>query len=171
MKKQDLLARRPFTTWLIIECLALTIGFWCWHAGLIHKVYEVDSTKITFGILVLAFLVTLRVGALAYRVETEVWINDIKDTIRKRMAVPWFFSQYCFSLGLIGTVIGLIGMLLIAFDGKATADAAAAAALLPVIGSKYATALFATASGLVGGCIIQLQAFVVDYALSSTDES
>jgi len=76
----------------------------------------------------------------------------------------WFASQMCLNLGMIGTVIGFI-MMLVGFSHVDVSNVKSVQDLLASMSGGMSTALYTTLAGLVSMQILQLQYFNLSRAL------
>ena len=80
------------------------------------------------------------------------------------MEVGWFASDFCLSIGMIGTVIGFIMML----SGLAQVDVSdinTVQGLIKNLGSGMSTALYSTLTGLVCSSLLKVQYFNLNQAI------
>ena len=110
-------------------------------------------------------LLTLSQRQGAERVDQTLLLRSLADTLRQRQHVGWFVADTMIKLGLLGTVIGFIYMLL----SINTIDSFDTESLKLALGSMsggMGVALFTTLFGLVGGVLLKLQYYFLDQGTS-----
>jgi len=160
-------SKRPFITWLVTNALVATGSFWAYKVGIANMIWEADHTKLTLLAYVLFWLVSWHIGRVCRDIESyDGDSTHAYEVLKMKTNVGFFWGQICLSVGLIGSLIGFIGMMLVAFgDVNLTADAAALPSMLAGIGKNYGTALYVTLIGVMAGVVMQVQSFAADYAL------
>jgi hypothetical protein len=135
--------KTPFVKWWMIFISSILGFYFAYVGGLINTLWEIDSFKISFIIIAIYMLNSLKCGMLTWR------HRDLYDMDRVTSS-GWFWAENCFTLGLIGTVVGFIQM----FDGGSSAEA-----LIESIKAGAGTALYTTLFGAVCGILLKLQWF------------
>ena len=128
---------------LIVSMFALAVG-----EGWIKVMVESDVSKLSVIISILFFIFSLFTGYLAFT-------SDGKD---KRMKIINFARNHFFTLGILGTVAGLIYMTSnVLTSGTDTQDI--------IVGLKngLATSLLTTAAGIVASLLLHIQTFILKY--------
>ena len=118
-----------------------------------HQIWKKDSSYLCFVIMAIYVFVSAFNGYLCSK----------KQYSDKQLEIGWFASEFCLSLGMIGTVVGFIQML----SGFDVLDGAATKSIQNLITSMsygMATALYTTLVGLIFGNILKLQCFKMDLA-------
>lgn len=145
-----------FLRWWLMFCLML-VG-----AGILHKfglftdMFEADASKISFGILGIFATISGYVGYLTYR----KWKN--LPYTEAQVDVCHFAAAKLTTLGMIGTVIGFLMMLGLAFKGLNVEDTASVQAAITFMSLGMSTALITTLAGLIGGLLIETQLVLVN---------
>tara|TARA_Y100001970_G_C14177907_1_gene828103 strand:- start:1132 stop:1575 length:444 start_codon:yes stop_codon:yes gene_type:complete len=140
--------------WWTIFCFSILIITISWFFGFIHQLYENDITKLSWLILGLFFLFSLRLGY-------KLHLKKTFDTVQE-----WFVSETMLSIGMIGTVVGFIYMLTTVFTDINVDDTASVQDALAIMATGMGTALWTTLIGLVCSVILKLQLVLID---ESTD--
>ena len=155
---------KTFTKWFLLNAVLLTCMFFLEQAGMISSMIENDKSHISILIMTLYFVVSIYVGKLCYLSDkiNDKRKRDAKDFIRKRADVGWFAAEHFFSLGLLGTIIGLV----IATQGSL--DAATPTSQI-VAGLKKGlnTAFYTTICGIVFSLPLQVQLMLLKFKLDS----
>lgn len=142
--------------WWLILVLSIAAFAVCWLLGLVEKLWQVDSTKISFVILGVYAVVSAFVGWLTWSAD---WVLEA----RFRPACD-FVPELMVELGLIGTVIGFLMMLGLAFNGIDLNNVQATQAALARMASGISVALTTTLVGLL--CSTALKAQLVNLGLA-----
>ena len=143
-----------FLQWWLLNLVVLVISAVCFKLGLFHEIWKKDSSYLCFVIMLIYVFASGMNGVLCHR----------KLFDEKHLDTGWFISEFCLSLGMIGTVIGFIQML----SGFAVMDGGASKSIQNIIVSMsygMSTALYTTLAGLIFGNLIKLQCFKMDLCL------
>ena len=156
--------------------------------GLLNLIFESDKSKISILILFIYTAATLHWLFLAWRLDGEqkgdgkgsdfINVSNSKtelerqnllsilgDELSNRHALGHMTSDILLKLGLTGTVVGFILMLLPIGDMK-DFDPQKIQPLLSSMSGGMAVALYTTLSGLVTSTILKFQYFLLDASLS-----
>ncbi len=159
-------------TMTLIERYSLLLRWWLFFAvaslgtvalylsGIIHKVNQVDITKISFLIYAVFAVFTIRIGINTYNLCREDNVtNQHIARYYKKSDIGWFVSDTLLTLGMIGTVAGFIYMLSSSFSEMDPQNVTSMQGVLAKMGSGMSTALYTTAAGLVCSLLLKLQLF------------
>ena len=144
---------RTFYKWFVAFILIVAMFMLAVNEGLIKMMVESDISRLSVVITVLFFVFSIFTGYLAFT-------SDAKD---KRFKIVKFVKEQFFTLGILGTVVGLIYM---------TNDVLAGSDVKNIIvGLKdgLATALFTTAAGLVASLLLHIQMYILQYNYEKRD--
>ena len=156
--------------------------------GLLNLIFESDKSKISILILFIYTAATLHWFFLAWQLDGEQkgdgkvsdflnasnsktelerqnLLNILGDQLSNRHALGHMTSDILLKLGLTGTVVGFILMLLPIGDMK-DFDPQKIQPLLSSMSGGMAVALYTTLSGLVTSTILKFQYFLLDASLS-----
>ena len=156
--------------------------------GLLNLIFESDKSKISILILFIYTAATLHWLFLAWRLDGEqkgdgkvsdfIKVSNSKtelerqsllsilgDELSNRHALGHMTSDILLKLGLTGTVVGFILMLLPIGDMK-DFDPQKIQPLLSSMSGGMAVALYTTLSGLVTSTILKFQYFLLDASIS-----
>jgi len=145
-----------FLKWLITISL---IGFGFALAaltGLFHTINAADITKLSFVILGIFFVYSIRIGATAYRAT----YGDLTGRERLLKSVD-FIVRLLVNIGMVGTVIGFIYLLSISLKGLEAATSANFRYALQSMGVGMGTALWTTACGLSCSILLSIQSHLM----------
>jgi hypothetical protein len=142
----------PFLRWLLIAVPLTVVAIFAHFFGFYHSIYENDKSWISFTVLV--------IFALA-----SVWVGyQTKQLSLKGSQFLWMVSDMCLTLGMIGTIVGFLMMLMGGFSIQ-SGDVAGIQALLVRFSTGLGTALYTTLVGLVCSMLLKLQLFNLGHAL------
>lgn len=148
---------KTFYIWWINLCLILTGSFWLQYSyNAFGNLYDADVTKISFLILTGFIIVFLYLGYLSYKYTNE-YIDD-------KLNLGWFFSDQFMTLGMIGTVVGLIYMFSgLDFSSINLANVDENVKLLLTASSGVGIALYTTGVGLICSFLTKFQLFIMEH--------
>jgi len=90
--------------------------------------------------------------------------KDLIKKIGRQEEIGWFVSDQCFTLGMVGTVIGFI-LMMSSFGSINVEDVRTVQDAIVSMGSGMATALYTTLVGLVCGILLKMQYFNLGLAV------
>ena len=155
-----------FTKWFLLNAVMLTAAFFAEQKGAISTMVKNDLSHISILIMVLYVLVSVYAGKLCYLADkiNENKKEEAKEFLRKRSHMGWFAAEHFFSLGLLGTIIGLI------FATKGNLDSSIPIAEM-VGGLKEGlnTAFYTTVCGIVFSLPLQVQLMILKFKLDEGD--
>lgn len=156
---------KRFLEWWILFLIQLSGLGLCYYFDIFDWVWQNDATKLSFLVIGIWFIMTIKCGVNAIAYDKLSQLNDsfIKKRTKARLEAKldsgWFASDQCLSIGMLGTVIGFLLMMgSIAVDN---ADVAAIQAMLKTMSTGMATALITTAVGMIFGNLLKLQLFLI----------
>jgi len=148
---------KPFLLWWIIFITSLAGFVVASEYGLIHKMWSLDISKISFMILAIYTIASGYCGWIAFH------INRRKININKHLSILWFVSGGFVILGLIGTVIGFM----VAFADIITPTGSFSTndikSMIQALGSGLAVAFTTTLVGFISSLLIKTQLVVVEF--------
>ena len=157
--------------WLFFAVASLgTVALYL--SGVIHKVNQVDVTKISFLIYAVFVVFTIRIGLNTYHLCREDNVTNLHIArYYKKSDIGWFVSDMLLTLGMIGTVAGFIYMLSSSFSEMDPQNVVSMQGVLAKMSCGMSTALYTTAAGLVCSLLLKLQLFNFTHHLDylSTD--
>jgi biopolymer transport protein ExbB/TolQ len=165
---------QSYISYLILAVYLLASLHWLWLANTLgdeRKTFaaledqlqqNLDISHIQRG-LIGGFLGNLRQRHLDSNNEssTHSLIEAVGDELANRHALGHFLSDVLLKLGLLGTIVGFILMLLPIGDIKEF-DPTLMQQLLATMGSGMAVALYTTLAGLITSTLLKLQYHVLD---------
>ena len=155
-----------FTKWFLLNAVMLTAVFFAEQNGAISTIVKNDLSHISILIMVLYVLVSIYVGKLCYLADkmNEGKKEEAKEFLRKRSHMGWFAAEHFFSLGLLGTIIGLI------FATQGSLDSSIPISEM-VGGLKEGlnTAFYTTVCGIIFSLPLQVQLMILKFKLDGDD--
>jgi len=142
--------------WYTVFCVSVLVMYLSWTFGFLDSLYTSDITKISWVIIGLYFLFSLRLGYRLHRFDRD------KDRYSFSTNPEWFAGETMLSLGMIGTVVGFIYMLTTVFIDLNVEDTASVQEALGMMATGMGTALWTTLVGLIASVLLKLQLVLVD---------
>ena len=151
---------------ILILYIALTMH-WVWVGWLlsrdINDAAALDRGSVSSGTLSLTSDLIERLGSSLGSARREQLLSLYYDQLMNRHAFGHFATDVLLRLGLLGTIIGFIFMLLPVADIK-DFDGAVMQRLLASMSGGMAVALYTTLAGLVSSTLLRFQYHVLDSA-------
>ena len=153
--------------WLLITLVILGVVFAILFE-IPSKVYENDATKLSFLIVGIFIIMSVRCGIQTYNKEILRHLDgelakQKTNQLNSAIETGWFVSDLCLTIGMMGTVIGFI-MMLAGFGAVDAKDANSIQNLMSSMSSGMATALYTTLAGLICSSLLKIQYFNIDNA-------
>jgi hypothetical protein len=161
---------RSMISWLILALYALATVHWLYRAKVLDKETaicadaEIAKTPITGNES--GYVAKALNSPAATAADRQQLIDTIGDELTNTHATGHFVADLLLKLGLTGTVIGFILMLLPIGDIKQF-DPSLMQQLLSAMSGGMAVALYTTLAGLVTSTLLKLQYYLLDSALAS----
>ena len=151
---------KRFIFWWVSILLVETSIFWATYFGLVHTIWESDTTRITSVILALFTITNLALGWLAWKASDPIFMSTNRKILEKITDYSWFMSEMLMALGMFGTVIGLIHML----EANTVSNAQDTNAIQGMLGGMWKAmglALYTNAVGLLFSIILKFQVYFI----------
>jgi hypothetical protein len=148
-----------FTKWFLINAIVLTASFLAEKRGSLSLMINNDASYICIAIMVLYVVVSAFLGWLSFVSDRTTDIQDTKNLLKKT-DVGWFCAEHFFSLGLLGTIIGLC-----IATGANLSDTATTSEVVRGLKIGLNTAFYTTVCGIVFSLPVQVQLMVLKYKL------
>ena len=155
--------KQPFLRWwLLISIIVITfVGLYV--TGIIEQVYSVDVTKLSFLIFGLMAFMSIKCGYDTYRLTaTDIATEKDIDEIYATAELGWFTSDFCLTLGMIGTVAGFLLMLNSAFADLNVRDVQNMQSAIADMAVGMSTALSTTLIGLICSILTKAQMVIIE---------
>jgi hypothetical protein len=146
-----------FVKWFLLNATVLTAAFLAEQQGIITLIISSDVSYISIVIMSLYVLVSAYVGRLCYLADRT---THPRNVLLKRMDVGWFAGEHFFSLGLLGTLIGLT----VATSAGLTQDAQVSQ-IVSGLKEGLNTAFYTTICGIVFSLPLQIQLMILKQEL------
>ena len=153
-----------FTKWFLVNAVMGTAIFFAEQKDAISTIIKNDLSYISILIMTLYILVSLYIGRLCYlsdkmSARKEKRFKE-KEYLKQRSHLGWFSAAHFFSLGLLGTIIGLI------FATRGSLDSSLPVGEI-VAGLKEGlnTAFYTTVCGIVFSLPLQIQLMILKFKL------
>ncbi len=140
-----------FLRWWLMFCLFGIGAAAMQKFGLFVDMWEIDASKLSFVILTIFTGMSSFIGYLTYRSWKGLPIKD------SQVEFCWFTASKLTTIGMIGTVIGFLMMLGLAFQDLNVEDVASIQSAIKFMALGMSTALVTTLVGLVSGLLVELQ--------------
>ena len=147
-----------FTKWFLLNAIMLTAVFFAEQKGAISLIIKNDLSYLSIVIMSLYVCTSGFVGKLCYladRVE-----EGQGEKLLKRADVGWFAAEHFFSLGLLGTIIGLC----IATETNLK-ETVSVSEVVAGLKSGLNTAFYTTICGIVFSLPLQAQLMILKFKL------
>lgn len=141
---------KKFMTWwlvTVIQCIVLGAAA---YLGAVEFLWNADTTKLSFLIIVMFIASTVNMGYISYN-QKENYDN------------PYFVSEACMTVGMIGTVIGFMLMLGSSFDAIDPSNVDSMRRVITDMASGMSTALLTTLAGLVASLFLKTQIVIQEH--------
>tara|TARA_R100000808_G_C2136437_1_gene144725 strand:- start:448 stop:933 length:486 start_codon:yes stop_codon:yes gene_type:complete len=157
---------KTFTKWFLVNALVVTAVFFAEQKGAISTMIKNDLSYISILIMFLYLCVASYIGRLCYLADkmNQNRENDAKEYLTKRSYLGWFSAEHFFSLGLLGTIIGLI------ISTEGSLDSSLPTSQI-VAGLKEGlnTAFYTTVCGIVFSLPLQIQLMILKFKLENKE--
>jgi hypothetical protein len=154
-----------FTKWFLLNAVMLTAAFLVEQKGWLTLVIKNDASYISIVIMSLYVIISAFVGRLCYLADKMSKDNPEKKAkeesyLNKRADLGWFAAEHFFSLGLLGTLIGLT----IATSTSLTEEAQVTQ-IVTGLKAGLNTAFYTTICGIVFSLPLQVQLMILKQEL------
>jgi len=157
-----------FLYWWIIFSLICVSSIWAWIVGVFAMTDQADFTKLSFLIYILFMIFSIRTGWYFYQLARLPYgsanaLNRFEDN----QDASWFVSDVLLTLGMLGTIVGIIFAIGKTFYNIDPQNQLAMREALKMMGLGISTALYTTASGLICSTLLKLQLFIFGEEIKS----
>lgn len=151
--------------WLFFILINIGTVF-CVTSGLVNVIYQVDFTKITFIVYAIFYGMSVQHGIRVMKVckKEQLMDSDIENICHANEP-GWFLSEIFTTLGLIGTFIGIIVMLMASFADIDPSNTLLLKHTLADISRGMGAALYTSVVGLICGMLLKIQLFDFQHSL------
>ena len=160
---------KTFTKWFLVNAVVITAIFFAEQKKAISTIIKNDLSYISIFIMGLYLFISGYIGKLCYlsdkmsKKSSELRAKE-KKFLEARSNIGWFSAEHFFSLGLLGTIIGLI------ISTHGSLDSSMPLSQI-VAGLKKGlnTAFYTTVCGIVFSLPLQIQLMVLKLKLEDKD--
>ena len=156
---------RTFLRWWLLVSLMMVGLVLALFNGWISMIYDNDASKISVFIALIFAFITVRCGQASWYASmfSSPGPKPGKEVVLRKAAATeesgWFMSGVCMTLGMIGTIVGLIIVFTSGFEDINPGSTESIRKTLTALGSGISTALYTTLMGVVASVGIRLQCF------------
>jgi len=158
-----------FTKWFLLNAVVLTALFFVEQRGGLSLIIKNDLSHLSILIMALYVVTSAYVGKLCYLADKASGNRgkDIeeRDRLARKSDIGWFAAEHFFSLGLLGTIIGLT----IATQ-TSLKDTVSITEVVTGLKVGLNTAFYTTICGIVFSLPLQAQLMILKFGLDSSDE-
>lgn len=141
--------------WLAATAQFVGIGIGVIKFGLVDFILATDITYLSFVVFAMWVFGTAQIAYLGIENKNNY------DT-------PWFISESCLSVGMIGTLIGFIIMLGSSFANVDPGNIDSMKSLITSMAAGMSTALVTTLVGLVASLALKIQIVILEHNSEKT---
>ena len=139
---------------LIVLGLILFGGYLLFDSGLVSVLLEGDKSRLSWLILAIWLGMSARWLFLLRRIESTDAIAE--DDMVRWLNHGWFAADSVLKIGLLGTIIGFI-LMLVPIGELTSFDANSLQSALAAMSAGMAVALYTTLTGLIANIILRFQ--------------
>ena len=153
---------KTFTKWFLLNAVMLTAVFFAEQKGLVSEIVTNDLSHLSILIMFLYVAMSIYIGRLCY-LSDKINKRKKKEAIThltKRADVGWFTAEHFFSLGLLGTIVGLVIATKGSLDGEMPTSQIVAG-----LKEGLNTAFYTTVCGIVFSLPLQVQLMILKFKL------
>jgi len=150
---------KTFIRWYLFTAVYLCGLVPMWYYGMFQKIHAADVTNITILIYVIFVVAILLMGCTSYRISK----GKGKSLNLKYLDITWFLSEAMMTLGLIGTLAGMIylfGQIFMEIDVTNPDDLKKA---LSHMATGLSTAMYTTIVGMISALLTRVQLMNLEY--------
>jgi uncharacterized membrane protein len=152
--------------WLIFGLVTVGLIF-SFIYGIPQNIWAKDASYLSATTLIIYLVFSTICGCKifsAYRADGA----DSLRRLRNAEEVGWFVSEMCLNLGMLGTIIGFV-LMLVGFETLDISNQNSVQSLLSELGKSMATALYTTMVGLMCGQLLKMQYFLLAKTLDDKE--
>ena len=151
-----------FIKWFLLNAVVLTAVILAETQGAISLMIKNDVSYLTIVIIALYVFVSASVGRLCYLSDKirKGREKEARKHLSKRTEIGWFAAEHFFSLGLLGTVIGLC-----ISTASNLNDEASVSSMVAGLKAGLNTAFYTTICGIVFSLPLQVQLMILRFKL------
>ena len=149
-----------FLKWWLFFILMIVGTAYAFFLQIPQTIWNKDSSylsAVTFAIFVIQ---SIACGNYIFDMGSRKSMDkETFDVFARHEELGWFMSELCLNLGMLGTIVGFI-MMLVGFETLDLQNIKTVQGLLSELGKSMATALYTTLVGLMCGQLLKIQYFL-----------
>ena len=151
-----------FTKWFLINAVVLTAIFFAEQKQIISNIITNDQSYLSIVIMSLYVIMSGYVGRLCFLSNkmNQRKKKEATDHLKRKSEIGWFAADHFFSLGLLGTIIGLTISTHGSMDSSMTTSQIVAG-----LKAGLNTAFYTTLCGIIFSLPLQVQLMVLKHGL------
>ncbi len=142
--------------WFLVTALSGTALFLAQTQGALSLIITNDKSYLGLSIMILYSLTTIYLGKIAF--DMDITKKEEMSKFSSKTGIGWFIAEHFFTLGLLGTLIGLVLATGGAMNGNLPVSQIVAG-----LKEGLNTAFFTTICGIVFSLLLQIQLLVLRY--------
>jgi nitrate/nitrite transporter NarK len=158
--------------WLVFSLFTIGLIF-ATSLGFTKEIYNKDLSYISVCTLALFYCQSVCCGKLFYNLSNDMSKKKLTkekfSTYNRKAENGWFISEMCLNLGMLGTIIGFV-MMLSGFESLDISNPSTISTLLSNLGKSMATALYTTLVGIICGCLLKIQYYILDIQFKAIED-
>jgi len=156
--------KKTLARWWLITTITLCGVYPLWTFGIFGDIYMADVTSIHLIIYAVFVLATILTGIAAWRTNTsDRRTGHYNKTTTKIVDICWFLSESMMTLGLIGTIAGMIYLFSMIFGDIDVSDPDSLKEALSHMARGLSTAMYTTICGMIGALITKVQLMNIEF--------
>ncbi len=145
-----------FLRWWLMVCVFIISAVILQQFGMFSALWEADISKISFILITMFTTVSSYIGFMTYKQFKEMNVSE------REVHICWWFADESQTLGLIGTVIGFLIMLTMAFVNLDIENTKSIEDAIKFISIGMGTALVTTLVGMLSSLLLKAQLMNMD---------
>jgi len=146
---------KQFLRWWLLVVLTIIGAVVANYFKATEFLYNHDSTMLSFVIIGIFFLCSSVIGY-------KLFMTEKGHSSFQNYESEWFISELCLSLGLTGTVLGFVMVLLGTFENLNLDDVVSVQNAISSMASGMGVALLTTLSGIICSMLLKSQLIIAE---------
>ena len=155
-----------FTKWFLLNAIMATAIFFAEQNKIISEIIKNDLSHISILIMSLYIIMSIYIGRLCF-LSDKINKRKKKEAVSfltKRSDIGWFTAEHFFSLGLLGTIIGLV------IATKGNLDSSFPTSEIGAgLKEGLNTAFYTTVCGIIFSLPLQVQLMILKFKLEESE--
>lgn len=150
--------------WFLFVAVTMTGLFFAEQKDALSIIVSNDKSYLALVIMSIYVVMTVYIGKLAFHADIAKKRKD-KDDLLHQSDIGWFCAEHFFSLGLLGTIIGLV-----LATGGSLDENMPVSQIVAGLKEGLNTAFFTTICGIVFSLLLQIQLLILKCHLEHDEE-